>query len=173
MWKVDKLFVLSAALFDINFRITTWLCLNFSSILVVLPIRVVSFSLQQPFCTYLYCILFFFSLSALHPEPQMIFPGFIVSQREKWDRCALTQYTYGWTQVTDWSDLFINAANSSWEITWSVWTVVLKIGESQKYLTQKYSHRLQVWKVFSRTTGRKETSIYPWKKASITGCKHW
>lgn len=86
--------------------------------------------------------LFFFSLSALRPEPQMIFRGFIVPQREKWDRCALIQYTYGWTQVTDWSDLFINAANSSWEITWSVWTVVLKIGESQKYLTQKYSHRL-------------------------------
>lgn len=100
----------------------------------------------------------FFSLSAFHPEPQMIFPGFIVSQREKWDRCALTQYTYGWTQVTDWSDLFINAANSSWEITWSVWTVVLKIGESQKYLTQK---------IFTQTSGVKGLQSYHWAEGNV------
>lgn len=100
MWKVDKLFVLSAALFDISFRITTWLCLNFSSILVVLPIRVVSFSLQQPFCTYLYCILFFFFISSSSKASDDISWFYCLSKREM--RQMRTYSVHIWLNAGDW-----------------------------------------------------------------------
>lgn len=100
MWKVDKLFVLSAALFDISFRITTWLCLNFSSILVVLPISGIFFLAAAFLHLPVLHSLFFFFISSSSRASDDISWFYCLSKREM--RQMRTYSVHIWLNAGDW-----------------------------------------------------------------------